>query len=127
MSSSDIPWQTAHSSYFLILGELGIPGIIFLLAIIISNFRAGERTLQEMKTRVTERDDTCRNLVIALNASLVAFAVGGAFLSAAYYPHIYLLAALLECGRDFCKQTLMPGVSDPAPQVGGPLYRGVPV
>lgn len=127
VSSSDIPWQTAHSSYFLILGELGIPGIIFLLAIIISNMRAGERTLREMKTRVTERDDTCRNLIVAMNASLVAFAVGGAFLSAAYYPHIYLLAALLECGRDFCKQPVMPDLAAPAPQVGGRLYRGVPV
>ncbi|MEL0587534.1 MAG: O-antigen ligase family protein [Candidatus Thiodiazotropha sp. (ex. Lucinoma kazani)] len=25
----NFPWLTAHSSYFLILGELGIPGIVF--------------------------------------------------------------------------------------------------
>jgi probable O-glycosylation ligase (exosortase A-associated) len=122
---SDIPWQTAHSSYFLILGELGLPGIIFLLAIIISNFRASELTLREMKKGVAERDDTPRNLVTALNASLVAFAVGGAFLSAAYYPHIYLLAALLECGREICKRTVEPALVDSAPRVGNPIYRGM--
>ncbi len=97
-----IPWQTAHSSYFLVLGELGIPGIIFLLGIIVSNLLAGERTLRKTKPRLPSSDVTSRNLVIALNASLIAFMVGGAFLSGTYYPHIYLLAALLECGRDIC-------------------------
>jgi hypothetical protein len=29
-----------------------------------------------------------------LNASLVAFAVGGAFLSVAYYPHLYILTGI---------------------------------
>lgn len=104
---NEIAWQTAHSSYFLLLGELGIPGLIFLLAIIISNLMAGERMLREIDTRVTERDVTSRNLVIALNASMLAFAIGGAFLSAAFVPHIYLLAALLECGRDICRKPLV--------------------
>lgn len=125
---TDIPWQTAHSSYFLILGELGIPGIIFLLMIISSNFIAGERMSREMKTRLTERDITCRNLVVALNASMVAFAVGGAFLSAPYYPHIYMLAALLECGRDLCKKTLVSEAVDRSPREDSPLvYRGASV
>lgn len=124
---NEIPWQTAHSSYFLVLGELGIPGIIFLIGIIASNLLAGEWTLREMKIRLTERDVNNRNLLIALNASLVAFAVGGAFLSAAYYPHIYLLAALLECGRDLCKPTLVSHLVEASPQGEGSLYRGVSV
>lgn len=126
IGKNEIPWQTAHSSYFLILGELGIPGIIFFLTIIISNFLAGERMSREMKTRLTERDVTCRNLVIALNASLVGFVVGGAFLSATYYPHIYLLAGLLECGRDLCKQALVAETIDLGPEGDVSLaYRGV--
>lgn len=102
-----IPWQTAHSSYFLLLGELGIPGIIFLLGLIVSNLVAGERTLRKAKPRSPNSDMTSRNLVIALNASLIAFMVGGAFLSGTYYPHIYLLAALLECGRDICLKSFV--------------------
>jgi len=108
--SSDIPWLTAHSSYFLILGELGIPGITFLLAIIVVNFMAGERTLREINRHRMKSNVDCRGLVIALNASLVGFAVGGAFLSAVYYPHIYFLAALLECGRDITRNSLGPEV-----------------
>jgi putative inorganic carbon (hco3(-)) transporter len=106
VGKSDIPWVTAHSSYFLILGELGLPGIIFFIAIIVTNLKAGERMLKETKMCHAESDVTYRRLVITSNASLVAFAVGGAFLSAAYYPHIYFLVALSECGRDIYRKSL---------------------
>lgn len=102
---NEIPWQTAHSSYFLLLGELGLPGLIFLLGIIGSNLAAGERLLREIKPRLANDDLGGQNLVVALNASLIAFMVGGAFLSGAYYPHIYVLAGLLECGRVICKKS----------------------
>lgn len=102
---NEIPWQTAHSSYFLLLGELGLPGLIFLLGIIGSNLAAGERLLREIKPRLANNDLGGQNLVVALNASLIAFMVGGAFLSGAYYPHIYVLAGLLECGRAICNKS----------------------
>ena len=35
----NLPWLTAHSMYFLVIGELGFPGIICLLAILIGNYR----------------------------------------------------------------------------------------
>lgn len=119
-----IPWQTAHSSYFLILGELGIPGIIFLLGIIVSNLLAGERTLRETRPRSPNRDLTSRNLVVALNASLIAFMVGGAFLSGTYYPHVYLLAALLECGRDICRKSFAAETVICESESAGPLSYG---
>lgn len=123
-----IPWQTAHSSYFLILGELGVPGIIFLVGIIISNLVASERTLRQINMRSTDRDGTSRNLVIALNASLISFAVGGAFLSATYYPHIFLLTALLECGRDIYRKSLVAGaVADKSDEDVPQSYRGLAV
>ena len=43
----DIPWQTAHSIYFLILGELGFPGLAVLLLFIVSNLVANRRLLVE--------------------------------------------------------------------------------
>ncbi len=106
-----MPWQTAHSSYFLILGELGIPGIIFLVSLIATNLIASERLLRHSGPITSERQKTARDLVIALSASQVSFAVGGAFLSATYYPHLFLLAALLECGRDIYKKSLLPEAS----------------
>ena len=92
-----LPWVTAHSSYFLLLGELGFPGLIFLIGFLVSNFLATERLLRMPKQEFANGGQY--NLLVAVNASLIGFAIGGAFISAAYYPHIYLLAALLEDGR----------------------------
>lgn len=98
-----LPWVTAHSSYFLLLGELGFPGLIFLIGFLISNYLATEQLLRAVKKDPVNRVE--RNLLIAMNASLLGFAVGGAFISAAYYPHIYVLAALLENGRYVCQKS----------------------
>lgn len=104
---TDLPWHTAHSSYFLILGELGLPGIIFLLGIIGQNILAGERVLRSMAVDEIATLSSNQNLVIALNASMVAFGIGGAFLSAAYYPHIYFLAGFVEAGREILRKSLV--------------------
>lgn len=67
-----------------------------------------------------------QNLVVALNASLIAFMVGGAFLSGAYYPHIYVLAALLECGRAICNQAYVEVAVASTSETALPLgYRRV--
>ncbi len=86
----NLPWLTAHSMYFLLIGELGIPGIIFLLAVLIGNYLRNNRLMREAHDRRPELS----TLFMMLNASLVAFAVGGAFLSVAYYPHLYVLAGI---------------------------------
>ena len=86
----NLPWLTAHSMYFLLIGELGIPGITFLLAILIGNYLRNRRLMREAR----EKHSELSKLFLMLNASLVAFAVGGAFLSVAYYPHLYVLAGL---------------------------------
>ena len=99
-SRTELPWQTAHSIYFLALGELGLPGIGFLLAILILNFVAGERVISKMRERSKKMSRVDMHLAISLNASLIAYAVGGAFLSALYPPHLYILAALWASGRD---------------------------
>lgn len=88
--NENLPWLTAHSSYFLLIGELGIPGISFFLFMLIGNYFANNRQLNESRTRRPE----LTRMFLMLNASLVAYAVGGAFLSVAYYPHLYVLAGL---------------------------------
>lgn len=86
----NLPWLTAHSMYFLVIGELGIPGITFLLAMLIGNFFINNRLMREARDKQSE----LAKLFMMLNASLVAFAVGGAFLSVAYYPHLYVLSGI---------------------------------
>lgn len=98
-----LPWLTAHSIYFLILGELGFPGLIVLLAMlfgnILANLRLRRRILQIMGgTLGPEALATVRLLAMGA-AGVIGFAVAGAFLSAAYYPHVYMICGLLVAQR----------------------------
>lgn len=89
--------KTAHSIYFLVLGELGFPGLILLITIITRNLLANRRLLKQLAT--DPGAGTERRLLAAMSASMLAFAVGGAFLSAAYYPHLYVILGLNTAAR----------------------------
>lgn len=91
---TEIPWQTAHSIYFLVLGELGLPGIILLGIMLCSNFRTNEKLYREMLFSERRDADTYQRLFVCLNSSLIGFAIGGMFLSVIYYPHLYIILGL---------------------------------
>lgn len=91
--------MTAHSIYFLALGELGFPGFILLLSFIIFNLRANQRLAKELKSRNAKAYDSELQLLASTSASLIAFASAGAFLSALYYPHLYILGGILTASR----------------------------
>jgi putative inorganic carbon (HCO3(-)) transporter len=93
---TEMPWLNAHSIYFLTLGEFGFTGILFLLGLIISNMLRNERMLVGVSKSKVAMPENMRKLIVATQASLIGFAVGGAFLSGLYYPHLYVLAALCE-------------------------------
>ncbi|HTM32741.1 MAG TPA: O-antigen ligase family protein [Vicinamibacterales bacterium] len=88
--------QNPHSIYFMALGELGFPGLFVLLGLIVGNLSANRRLLKQCHgpDRAAQRQ-----LLAALSASMIAFATAGAFLSATYYPHAYILSGLLAAGR----------------------------
>ena len=116
----NLRWATAHSMYFLLLGELGIPGITFLLAMLIGNYFINNRLMREARDRRSE----LAKLFLMLNASLIAFAAGGAFLSVAYYPHLYLLAGTWAAAYFVHKREQTQG-SDPdrVPDAESPEQR----
>jgi len=97
---TEIPWSTAHSVYFLALGELGIPGILVCLALILTNIGRNEKIIGFLASKKdSEAHLSDKQLFICLNSSMIGFAVGGLFLSALYYPHVYVLAGCMEAGR----------------------------
>jgi probable O-glycosylation ligase (exosortase A-associated) len=98
--------KTAHSIYFLALGELGLPGLFLFIVIIASNLRANRRLVAEIRRRDPTGGATEIQLLASTSAALIAFAAGGAFLSANYYPHLYVLAGLLVAGRRIARQRL---------------------
>jgi len=120
--------KTAHSIYFLALGELGFPGLILLLMIIFRNLTANRRLLKEIAG--DESAGRERRLLAALSASMIAYATGGAFLSALYYPHLYVLAGLHTAARRLVRERseVTPKVLAPKPAVVpnaiSPEWRG---
>jgi len=117
--------KTAHSMYFLALGEMGFPGAIFILGYVISNYRKlnsrikgfkkeEKKCKEEYKKRkelerihgIQEKEhnheiqenggfQSHEKLFTYLCCSMVGLAVSGAFLSCLYYPHIYVLGGMI--------------------------------
>jgi hypothetical protein len=95
--------MTAHSTYMLALAELGPMGLVCMLMLIVGNIRDSMRLRSRLLARAgPEARDPVREsarMVDLLSAGMVGLAVAGAFLSATFYPHIYVLTALLIAAR----------------------------
>jgi putative inorganic carbon (HCO3(-)) transporter len=105
-AGAHMPWLTAHSIYFLILGELGLPGIGALIFFFGSNFVANRRLIVRLTKQASPESRRHAQLLAALSASLLGYAIAGAFLSAAYYPHMFVVAGLLVSGRRLARAGL---------------------
>ncbi len=94
--SVDAParWMTAHSMYFLVLGELGFLGLLLLLKLVFGNFRSNVRLRKRLLQQDAKRFAADVRSLDLFNAGVVGLAVAGAFLSVTYYPHIFVLAGL---------------------------------
>lgn len=96
--------MNAHSIYFLALGELGFPGFIVLIWFIVWNLIANARLARELRARGSPGMDSDLLMLASTSASLIAFASAGAFLSALYYPHLYILAGILTAARNVIRE-----------------------
>jgi probable O-glycosylation ligase (exosortase A-associated) len=96
-------WMTAHSMYVLVLGELGLPGIITFCTLvfggIFTTLAVRRRVLRTATDPPSDKALQSARLLGLLAASGVGFAVAGAFLSVAYYPHLFILTGILLSAR----------------------------
>jgi O-antigen ligase len=88
-----LKWGAAHNSYIQIGAELGVPGLVFFLAMIGSAVR-GLTTLRPRPPPEKGADPRLRPLGQALTGALIGFAAGAFFLSLAYTDALYTLVAL---------------------------------
>ena len=117
-------WKTAHSIYFLILGELGFLGLGTLLFFIGYNLFANGRLMKEIKARgPTPESATAIRLLASGSAALLAYAIAGAFLSATYYPHMWVLGGLLVSARRIAREGGATAAGTPAPSVPTITYH----
>ena len=84
--STAVSWiMTAHSMYFLILGELGLPGLVTLLALVLGSPLAllslRRRVITAIRGPPLEWQLEAERFLCMLAAGCIGFAVAGAFLS----------------------------------------------
>lgn len=87
--------RAAHSIYFEILGDLGFVGFFVFIAILTNAF-VSARTIIRVSKQAGSQFEWARSLAEMLILSVIAYAVAGALLSAAYFELPYILFMLLE-------------------------------
>jgi putative inorganic carbon (HCO3(-)) transporter len=87
--------RAAHSIYFQVLGEHGWIGLALFLTIWVLVWRGAN----DLRRQTTERPDYAWVHMLAgmCQVSLIGYAVGGAFLSLAYYDFPYNLLIIVVC------------------------------
>lgn len=92
--------KAAHSIYFQVLGDTGIPGILLFLGILFMGYRMSKRLSKHA------HQDWIRDLASAINTMLLAYMVSGTLLSMAYYDVLYAMLAVLICIDRLNKQDI---------------------
>ena len=82
-------WISPHSMYIQCLTELGFIGIGLLFYLFIINFKL----LSNLSKKVLDRN--LMNNIVFFKASITGFLVNAAFLGVVYYPHIFLISAVV--------------------------------
>jgi probable O-glycosylation ligase (exosortase A-associated) len=115
----------AHSIYFEVLGELGYPGLILFLLILVSIW-FGARSNLKRATQIGNIDKhNSQEWIIQLNrmipVSLVAYMSGGAFLGLAYWDLPYHLLAITICCSKYLSYSLEEESSCETRQAANPI------
>ena len=90
--------RAAHSIYFQVLGDLGFSGFLLFVVILGHTFYVRyqiKKTVRTLKGKLTWAAD----LSDTLAATMVAFMVGGAAVSLAYFELTYMMIMLMEVLR----------------------------
>jgi len=116
---------SAHSIYFHMLGEHGFVGLFVYLMLWLSTWMSAGWLRKN--ARMDPATEWCAQLGAMIQVSLVGFAVGGAFLSLAYFDLPYNLMALTIAARMWVESAAWktdPPFEPNARLLGLPLFFG---
>ena len=97
--------HAAHSIYFQILGEHGFLGLGIYLLLGVLTWRTGSWIIK--KTRGDPELQWAADLATMIQVSLLGFAIGGAFLSLAYFDVPYYLMTAIVAARLIVERSLL--------------------
>lgn len=93
--------HAAHSIYFQVMGNHGFVGLALFLGVFVSTYWAAGRL--RVESRVHPAASWCEGLGAMAQVSLVGYAVGGAFLSLAYFDLPYNVMMMVVLAREWVR------------------------
>lgn len=88
-----VRWGAAHNTFIQVGAELGVPGLLLFIGLLVTTFRSLRRVARRA-ARAGPAGANLSRLAQALMAALIGFTVGSFFLSLAYTDMLYTLIAL---------------------------------
>jgi O-antigen ligase len=86
--------RAAHSIYFTLLPELGLIGTMLFLGMVVVSIKdlnlIKKTLIQKTKQKGEKIESRCYPLALALEGSMIAYLVSGAFISVLYYPNFWI-------------------------------------
>ena len=116
-----IKFKAAHSNYFQVLSDLGYLGLFLFLALLASAFITRWQ-IKKLVKRLPGDNSWASDLSTAITLSLVAFMVGGAGVSLAYFELAYLQIVMLSIVLHLLQKELKVA-RNAAPVQSGPKVR----
>ncbi|MBF0371306.1 MAG: putative O-glycosylation ligase, exosortase A system-associated [Magnetococcales bacterium] len=101
--------RDAHSIYFEVLAEQGIPGLTLFVLMYLFTFQSGRWVIKNTKDR--PELIWANDLAAMLQVSLVGYAVAGAFLGLAYFDLPYHFMAMVMITRRIVEKELSLGTT----------------
>lgn len=103
-------WISAHSIYFLVLGEYGILGLIVIITLLYFIYKEN-KTSKELILANKDKVTVPAYWPDYINMSLIGYIIGGLFLGGLAYPHIYVITFLTLCTKYVIKSELKKDVT----------------
>jgi probable O-glycosylation ligase (exosortase A-associated) len=94
-----------HSIYFEILGELGYPGLLLFMLIVLTTIRA------LMAVKKAASDDWTKDLATCTLVALLVYLASGAFIGVAFQPFLYYLASITVILQNLQSRLVMTTVA----------------
>lgn len=83
-----------HNTFISVSSELGLPGLIFFLVIIVTSYKNAIVAGRQFKRNEGETEPWLLAMPYAIMASLIGYSVTSFFITSYHYPHLYLVSAL---------------------------------
>ncbi|HEX8948212.1 MAG TPA: O-antigen ligase family protein [Dissulfurispiraceae bacterium] len=118
--------RVAHSLWFTLIPELGIPGILIYSFLLFYNlkdvfFLKGLGSLPDADRRYLH------SLSLSFLASMAGYFASGSFLSVLYYPHYWYLTALIVAAARIARQSRTAGEAPARRAAGHGILAGAPM